>query len=114
MKITLINNIEVEVDDPKKAAQFLHSLYWRQFQAETKSNDDVDGKKCKICRNLITGKYTSRTKYCSDSCRKKANNKSKRAYYITHREQIKANVKRWKDKQTSIEPVVDESVYILN
>lgn len=58
IKITLINNTQIEFDSPKEASQFLHSLYWREFLSKKPEVTDNNIPKnvkgfCKVCSGPI-------------------------------------------------------------
>lgn len=64
--VKLKNGVEATFDSSKEASQFLHTLYWREFQGE-KSADTLlvnsldypklltkgDIRKCKICKKVL-------------------------------------------------------------
>lgn len=90
-KITLKNGITVEFETPKEAAQFIHTLNWREYQQETRSDliqkfhknkKNKKEKLCTICKEpLKPGKHSLCGK---ESCAKENRRRYQRKWYRQH------------------------------
>lgn len=79
IRITLKTGDQIEVDSPKEASQFIHSLYWKDFRSGSNS-EPVEikhrhkrirhlDKNCEMCNTPLMG-YNIKKRFCAD-CKKK-------------------------------------------